>query len=200
MRFQDLTGKRYGRLTVVAKIGKNRHKRYVWQCKCDCGTLLPVDGGSITGGLTQSCGCLQRETVRTHGMSKTRAYHAWTNMRSRCENPNCPEFKNYGARGIAVCDRWANFENFLADMGHPPAGKSVDRINNSLGYMPGNCRWATPREQSQNSRNNKMLTFAGETLCLAEWARRLTIKHQVLASRLERGWSLERALTVKPAR
>ena len=125
----------------------------------------------------------------------TRAYRIWMGMRSRCNNPNNHAYHNYGGRGIAVCPEWESFKQFLEDMGDPPPGCSLDRRDNSLGYSKANCRWATWREQGQNKRTNRLLTFKGETLCLNEWARRTGTKRLTLRWRVEQGWSPERILT-----
>lgn len=134
----------------------------------------------------------------THGFSvgghKNRTYRIWKEMRKRCNNKNCHEYKNYGGRGIAVCARWSKFENFLADMGEAPADLSIDRKNNDGHYEPVNCRWATQLEQMSNTRVNRYIAFRGETLHLSEWARRIGIGVSALHSRFKKGWPLEVAL------
>ncbi|MCP1173759.1 hypothetical protein [Ralstonia chuxiongensis] len=134
--------------------------------------------------------------MKTHQQYGTREYQAWANMKARCENPNNIRYHRYGGRGIKVCERWRNsFEAFLADMG-PSNGLTIDRIDNDGNYEPGNCRWATVREQSQKTSRIKLLTFNGETLSLAEWARRLGIRANTLTMRLNAyKWPLEKALT-----
>lgn len=132
----------------------------------------------------------------THGMTKTPTYQSWQAMLKRCTNPNHIFYKYYGGIGIKVCERWRKFENFLADMGERPADRSLDRINNDGNYEPGNCRWATRKEQGRNTRANKFITFRGETLCLEEWALRTGLGKYVLSHRLSTGkWSIEKALT-----
>lgn len=117
-------------------------------------------------------------------------------MISRCTNENRPDYKYYGGRGITVCDRWRNsFGSFLEDMGERPEGMSIDRKQNSIGYGPDNCKWSTSKQQMQNVRTNRNITFNGETLCLMEWARRIGINKQSLSDRIKRGWPLEKALT-----
>lgn len=134
---------------------------------------------------------------RTHGASGTPTYTSWTAMRSRCRSVTNDAYTRYGGRGIAVCERWRNsFENFLADMGERPPGTSLDRWPNKNGnYEPGNCRWATPIEQSRNQVTNRLLTFQGESLPISEWAQRAGVKRQTFRNRIDRGWSMERALS-----
>lgn len=125
-----------------------------------------------------------------------REYAIWIAMKQRCGNPRHAEFHNYGARGVSVCLEWQlSFESFLADMGSKPEGMSLDRINNSLGYSKQNCCWRTIAQQNRNKRDNHLLTFGGETMCLTDWADRLGIHHQTLRNRLKRGWATEEALT-----
>ena len=120
-------------------------------------------------------------------------------MISRCTLPNLTAYRNYGGRGITVCDRWRHsFENFYADMGARPAKMSLDRIDVNGNYEPGNCRWATKAEQSTNTRRNHVIEFAGERLTLGEWEHRLGVRRGIVSSRLQRGWAVELALTVRP--
>jgi len=130
------------------------------------------------------------------GRKRSATHTAWTNMIARCTNPKRPDFRYYGGRGITVCARWrSSFANFLADMGARPAGKSLDRIDNSRPYEPTNCRWATKHEQMQNTRATQLITFEGKTMGLAAWAREIGIAHSNLRGRLDRGWPLSKALT-----
>jgi len=116
-------------------------------------------------------------------------------MLTRCTNPNFPGFYKHGGRGIRVCERWHSFENFLADMGERPSGKTLDRINNNGHYEPGNCRWATTAEQSVNTRQNHFLTFMGETMTLSQWTAKMGLRRGCIGERIARGWSVARALT-----
>lgn len=124
-----------------------------------------------------------------HGKAKSQIYRIWSAMRNRCQNPNVPAFRNYGGRGITVCDRWQDFANFYADMGDRPDGKSLDRINNDLGYSPENCRWAGRGQQARNKRSLRMVTANGHTRCLGEWAEITGLSVSTLWARLHYGWS-----------
>jgi hypothetical protein len=149
-----LRGRRFGRLTVVRFSHSDLSTR--WICRCDCGTIIVASANHLIPGQVKSCGCLYRDTrvgspIR-HGMSGTSEHRIWKTMRQRCENPRSSRFKDYGGRGIRVCARWRKFENFFADMGRRPPGRSIDRIDNDGNYEPKNCRWATAMQQRHNRR------------------------------------------------
>ncbi|MCK8648854.1 hypothetical protein M1M06_07325 [Ralstonia insidiosa] len=129
-------------------------------------------------------------------LANVRAYRIWAQMKGRCTNPNNTSYPRYGGRGITVCERWMTYEGFLADMGHPPAGTTLDRIDNSLGYSPENCRWATWTQQQRNKRSNVFITHAGETLCIAEWAEKSGITSSTLRKRLRDGWAFTDAISL----
>jgi hypothetical protein len=132
----------------------------------------------------------------THGMHRTPEYRAWQKMRQRCSNPKCQRYDRYGARGIRVCERWRSFEAFFEDMGHRPSPRhSLDRIDNDGNYEPGNCRWATRAEQNRNRGDNRLVTFGGLTMTVAEWARTVGVHVRTLYCRLANGWSIEDSLT-----
>lgn len=171
-----------------------------WLCKCDCGNESIIDGCNLVRGVSQSCGCLRKEVLgvrqRTHGESHSAEFHCWQGMKTRCTNRRRTAYKNYGGRGIKVCERWLYFENFLADMGRRPGhGMTIERINNDGDYEPGNCRWAPRREQNRNSRQNVHLKFMGERKIVAEWSAKTGIKSSTIRARLSAGWSVREALT-----
>jgi hypothetical protein len=199
---KDLTGQRFGRLVVIYFAGRESNGALEWRCRCDCGNETVVRGTRLKSGSTQSCGCLSREVTiersLRHGKSYTRIYRVWNSLVTRCTNPAHHDYPNYGGRGITVCEQWQHsFDTFFKDMGEPPTNKhTLDRRDNSLGYSPENCRWATPLEQQRNKRNSHFITYADETLTIAEWAARTGISPSMVYSRIYRGWSAERALTV----
>lgn len=201
---RDLTGSRFTRLTVKGLVRVNQ-KKVLWECLCDCGRVVRVRAAALNNGNTRSCGCLSVETSRarftTHGHTKGKkfslTYSSWTKMLYRCFDPRCKTFKNYGAKGITVCDRWKNsFAAFLEDMGErPSSAHSIERIHQEAGYEPGNCRWATRREQGKNRTNNVRLTLDGRTMILADWSRELGINYLTLLQRVRRGWDDRKVLT-----
>lgn len=183
-RARDLTGETFGRLIIQGFAGRNQRGEYVWSCRCDCGKTTRVITSYLIRGLTKSCGCVWA----THGLTGSPEYEAWRQMIQRCTNPRSRGWRNYGGRGILVCDRWRNsFEAFLADVGpRPTPDHSLDRINNSRGYEPGNCRWATRQQQGRNRRTNVLLTHEGHTLSAKEWAELLSVPHNRIYQRLYR--------------
>lgn len=174
----------------------------MWLCRCECGGEKWVVVDALIGGGSQSCGCIKRERGRafwmTHGMRRTKEYSIWTNMKTRCFNVSNAAYRHYGARGITVCDRWKDsFENFLSDMGPCPKGMTLDRRDNNGSYTPENCRWATLETQGGNRRNNRMVEWRGERMCLRAWERRLGVPYGRVQSRLNTGWDVERAMTAE---
>lgn len=161
----NLVGKKFTRLTVLSRQGSDIRQESKWLCICDCGQKIIAIGGHLQSNHTKSCGCLLHDVLTTHGMSKTPVYRVWANMIKRCTNPNNPGWKDYGGRGITVCEEWYEFKNFFKDMGLPPKGLTLERINNNGNYEPDNCCWATRSEQNSNKRSKKTMgATSGKTL------------------------------------
>ena len=204
-------GDSFGRLVVIGsehKVRSSGAKKKLWVCSCECGSVISVETGNLnTGNTTQCNGCAilsRADHRRTHGYSnysavsevKRKTYSTWRAMKSRCENPSVNGYKNYGGRGINVCDEWNDFECFLSDMGEPPtAGHSIDRVDNNKSYSKENCKWASRTEQANNKRNNRRITAFGETKNLNQWAESSGIKRETIARRINKGWSEERAVS-----
>lgn len=170
-QFIDRSGRRYGRLLVVKRVDvgpASQGRRVKWLCLCDCGSEKVATGHELAAGHTRSCGCLQRETVgemsRTHGQSKrSGAYSSWAAAKARCYNPKHNAYRYYGGAGITMCERWQNsFEAFFEDMGPRPKGMTLDRLDQTKGYEPGNVRWATHKEQSENRGNIRAFRWKGQ--------------------------------------
>lgn len=204
----DLTGQKFNRLLAV-RIQIKTHtyngrecKKAYWECLCDCGKTVLVRSDSLKKGTTKSCGCFNSDRVTTHGRTRdvngrrTPEFRAWQMLKQRCYNRGSCSYQNYGGRGIAVCSRWLeSFENFFADMGLRPSSKhSIERKDNNGPYAPGNCYWATDREQMNNRRNTPMLTLNGVTKSLSYWADELNLSIPLIWNRLRRGWSHADAL------
>jgi hypothetical protein len=191
----NFEGRAFGRLTAIAFDGCRENNSY-WRCICSCGVKRIVGAANLTSGRTRSCGCLHRELAGTesitHGHSighKTSpTYTSWAGIKERCLNQGNRQYPAYGGRGITVCDRWLKFENFLADMGERPQGRSIDRIDNNGPYSLGNCRWATAREQriNQNSRV-RWFTHKNETKCLSDWCAHFGVNYSAALWRLNSG-------------
>lgn len=195
-------GTRFGRVTVLHEVAQRRnHERY-FLCECDCGTVWEVALGTLTGGETKSCGCLRRERfvsrLESHGQSRMPLYSVWRAMRQRCQNAANPVYEHYGGRGIRVCDEWQGFAAFSdwAMTNGYRAGLTIERIDNDGNYEPSNCTWIPQSQQSNNTRRNRILTFRGKTMNLAEWADRLGINPATLGGRISRGWGIEATLTI----
>ena len=196
----DITGKRYGRLTVIGrttKIGKDP----TWNCICDCGNTCIVQGNNLKNGHTKSCGCyvkdIARKNFKVHGKTNTRIFNIWVKMKQRCTNKDDKAYAKYGGRGIKVCEEWINdfqaFYDWSMSNGYAD-DLSIDRIDNDGNYEPSNCRWATDVQQSNNRRSNHYITCNGETHTIAEWSKITGINDSTIQNRAAKGWKPEKIL------
>lgn len=208
----DITNGKFGRLTAIECVGKDKSGYALWKCKCDCGSLVVVKGKSLRNGNTKSCGCrnIEEATKRIvnfntkHSGSNTRLFRIWSHMKSRCYNSNSTNFSDYGGRGIAICEEWkldfASFHEWAMDNGYDenaPRGKcTLDRIDVNGDYCPENCRWVDAKKQANNRRNNSVIAFNGETHTISEWADAIGMSEETLLKRLKSdNYTVERALT-----
>ena len=203
---KDITGDRFGKLVAMAFHSQSPYKDggKRWLFKCDCGNeiIRHIHEARNVG----HCGCMTdqhlaegHKKIIKHGMAGTKDYQAWDAMRQRCVNPNNSAYSYYGGRGIKVCERWMkSFENFLSDMGPRPPKATIDRRDNNGNYEPGNCVWATRKEQQQNRRGNVYYTIGAETKCLMEWCEQYNISYGAVRGRVNRGWDVEKAITTSP--
>ena len=194
--------KRYGRLLVINEDGRD-NGTIRWKCLCDCGNYISVRGSHLRKGFTRSCKCLQKESRLkysiTHGKSKTQEYAIWKSMKERCYTRSNNSYKNYGQRGIQVCERWKNnFMNFLNDMGKCPKNLTLERINNNGDYSPQNCKWASILEQANNTRKNRHFIFNNHRMTTAQIARKVGIKYSVLMERIydHSNYTIEQILNI----
>lgn len=200
-RMLNLAGQKFGRLTAI-RIIENIKGRVFWECICECGKVTCVQSTKLRFGSTKSCGCYAAELAsirrRKHMMSVSSEYRAWQSMRKRCYDKNCEQYKNYGGRGISVCERWReSFQNFFEDVGRKPQkNMSLNRKNNDGNYEPGNCQWDTPKIQARNTRHNRIITFNGQSKPVTEWAEATGIHNRTIRARIDvQRWSVEKALT-----
>lgn len=199
----DMTGKTYGKLTVIEKDHQDGRGEWYWKCKCECGNEKVVSGYKLRSGNTSSCGCLQTAlrqhgTHRTHGMTNTRIYNIWSNMKARCTNPKCYEYHAYGGKGIRVCDDWLRFENFYSwATSHGYAdGLTIDRVDVNGNYCPNNCRWVSQKEQALNRTDNHLVTAFGKTKTIKEWSVESGINYDTIERRLNAyHWTPDRAVS-----
>lgn len=192
-----LIGEKFGRLTVVDEVGKNKWGDRTWKCRCDCGNTLVVSGGHLKSGHTKSCGCLARElrvekaTVHgiTSGGKRPRTMNVWRGMKARCFNPKAVSYPNYGARGITVCDEWLSFENFhnWAMANGYADDLQLDRIDNDGNYCPENCRWVTRSMNQRNTSRTHLMTINGKTQCASDWIKELGISKSTFYEALKKG-------------
>jgi len=211
----QLTGKRFGKLTVVKRIG-SKNRRSLWLCYCDCGKTRKAtthDLGQF--GVSACTRCTKeaqyKKTAKaltgrmlykgdpkyraTIGKTPTPTYAVFKSMHDRCKYKSNASYHAYGCRGIIVCKRWDSFKNFVDDMGLRPDGMTLDRIDNEGNYEPNNCRWVTPKTNARKRRNSNILTYKAESLCIAEWAEKMGVGWGVIDGRIKRGWSVEESIT-----
>lgn len=207
----DLIGQIFGRLTVIGldhkkqKINKKGIKdgfKYFYKCQCECGNICIIDRNSLRFKRTQSCGCIKNElwleARTTHNHSKTKLYNVWCGIKRRCYNTHQKSYKDYGAKGIIMCDEWLNdFQTFYYwALGNGyKEGLSIDRINTKGNYEPLNCRWIDKKGQARNKTTNINIEYGGQTKCLSEWATLLGVGRSTLKKRLNNGWGVEKAFT-----
>jgi hypothetical protein len=204
-RLRDLTGQRFGRLVVIERRPHPTHRSAHWATRCDCGGGTIVRGSHLTAGKIVSCGCHRLERTiansTSHGMSNSPEFNVWMKIKGRCNNPSNRAYQDYGGRGIRVCDKWLkSFETFFADMGpRPSRNHSIDRIDNAGNYEPGNCRWATAKEQARNRRSNWKIEYEGEIYLITDLAARSVVSTRGFVNRIKAGWPVHEALNT-PAR
>lgn len=198
-RLTDLAGQKFGRLSAIQRNGTHKSGDAMWKCLCDCGAEKSVRAIHLRSGKSRSCGCLALEEksdrAKTHGLHQAREYRIWAQMKQRCGNPKNRAYPDYGGRGISVCEKWvSSFEMFYADMGQCPSGMTLERRDVDQGYDPGNCKWATRKEQARNKRDNRVVTYMDESLCIQAWAERFGMNAASLRARIFRlGWDVEKA-------
>lgn len=201
----QLTARTFGRLTVIKQAKPDKHKKRTWVCLCVCGASITASSGSLTSANTTSCGCFRREHSSTqnlkHGHNRrttprSSEYSSWSNMIQRCTDENGKDFGNYGGRGIKVCDAWHDYGSFLANMGLKPSPRhTIERIDNNGNYEPGNCRWATKLEQSNNRRGNIQICWDDNVASLSVAAKHFGLPYRIVYDRIKRlGWTVSRAL------
>lgn len=205
MALENLVGSKFGKLKVIKQSDTKNNKRY-WECICDCGNKTIVPTSRLKNGHIKSCGCLSREitTKRNmkHGKGHTRLYKIWAGIKKRCLNKKCISYKNYGGRGIIICDEWKDsFEIFYEWSMNNGYNKNltIDRIDVNGNYEPNNCRWITMKEQSNNKRDNRYITINSQTKTLSEWSDYYKINPKVVENRINRyKWSIEEAFEIVP--
>lgn len=207
-----IIGDKFARLTILSFEDRNRQYDSLWKVRCDCGNEFIVRGGVLKNGHTQSCGCLQREQTSksrtTHGLSRNpltgkrdKLYRVFAGMKERCYNPHHDMFRYYGGSGVSICEAWLNdysaFHQWAITNGYKE-GLTIERVNTFGNYEPSNCKWIPMSEQSKNRRNNRILTFNGQTKKVIEWAEITSLPGTLIIQRIKRGWSIEKSLTQKP--
>jgi hypothetical protein len=202
---EDLSNKKFGRLTVIKFLGLDNYNQAQWMCECDCGNERQVKTSKLTSGVIISCGCLNYSTTSenkiVHGMANTIIYKRWAGIKGRCCNPKNHAYKDYGGRGIKICDEWKEdfvaFYSWAMENGYNE-NLSIDRIDVNGNYTPDNCRWVTSIEQQNNTRHNILLTVNGVTHTVAEWAKIVGVTRHLIYNRLANGWQVNEDLFLPP--
>lgn len=197
--FIDLTGRKFGRLTVLGLQGRNKHGQLMWKCKCDCGNEVVLRGYSIRYHHVSSCGCKRKEVAKEkaykHGGCGDRLYRIWGDMKSRTVQKSGKDWRNYTSRGITVCNDWKRdylvFKKWALDNGYND-DLTIDRIDVNKGYTPENCRWVTPKQQANNRRTNVYITYNGMTKTLSEWSDYTGLSYSCLSDRRLRGYTADK--------
>lgn len=191
-----MIGRIFGKLTVLSEAGRSNDKQKVYLCECECGTKTKVISGNLKKGNSQSCGCARRKTCAArmtllnfkHGQTDTKLWRTWKGVLERTTRVTSAHFHRYGGKGITVCDQWKSFEIFAKDVGQPPSDlHSLDRIDNSLGYFPGNVRWATPKEQAQNRSTNVWVFIDGQKMIASDAAKKIGVSKSSISRWIESG-------------
>ena len=208
-KYIDLTGEKFGRLTAIRRVENAKNGQTRFLCRCDCGNYRTVVAVQLRSGQTQSCGCMRKDLLTTHNATNTRLYSVWWGIKSRCYSPKCRGYENYGGRGITICDEWLGKDGFQHfrdwayangyDENAPRGECTIDRIDNDKGYSPDNCRWVDMKFQGNHRRNNREITYNGETHTASEWAKKIGISVETIFSRLDRNWSVTEALNGREA-
>lgn len=187
-------GYRIGKLVVVEYLGLNENKRNIWKCRCDCGNEKIYMTSQLTNGKTKSCGCSHHEIgkyLRKYNDRDRKLYYRWTLIKQRCNNPNNKRYKDYGGRGITICNEWNNdfysFRDWAISNGYEE-NLTIDRIDNNKGYSPDNCRWVTNKQQANNKRTNRYITIDGITKTMKQWADEYNIDYHTVQNRIFHGW------------
>lgn len=197
-KVKKLIGKKFGLLTVVARVGSDKKGQALWYCKCACGGNTITNTYNLTSGITKGCGCLRG---KKKDEVSDRVRNIWNNMKQRCTNPLNPNYKYYGGKGITICEEWYDIHKFnqWALLNGYADNLTIDRIDNNGNYEPSNCRWVAHSDQMKNQTSNRPITFNGETHLISEWADIVGIARRTIQYRLDKGgWTIEQALTIKP--
>lgn len=207
VRFKDLTGQRFGRLTVIKKVEENTGHHIKWLCKCDCGKEVIVFGCNLTKTKvpTRSCGCLHKElfTPTTHGLSGNKLHYIWDSIKARCYNKNSTSYLRYGARGVTICDEWRDnfkaFYDWAIASGYDETAKrgdcTIDRIDVNKNYSPDNCRWVNATKQANNRRTNVIIKYQNQEKTLAEWCKLLNLPYKTIHKKIRyKGMTFEQAI------